>query len=69
MEGRKPCGGKIEVKIRIREPFGAAQFKTTQEKWLVIDQFLAWMLFIFLLSYSTGLTSMSADFPSVILSI
>jgi len=41
LEGRKPCGGKVEVKIRVREPFGQSQFRTAQEKWLVIDQFLA----------------------------
>lgn len=36
MEGRKACGGKIEVKVRIRDPLLAKQVEEVREKWLVI---------------------------------
>jgi len=39
-EGRKSVGGKLEVKIRIRDPFKSKQVEEVKEKWLVIDQFL-----------------------------
>ncbi|CAG2209962.1 CC2D1 [Mytilus edulis] len=39
-EGRKQVGGKLEVKIRIRDPFKRKQVEVTKEKWLVIDQFI-----------------------------
>ncbi|XP_071161809.1 coiled-coil and C2 domain-containing protein 1-like isoform X3 [Mytilus edulis] len=39
-EGRKQVGGKLEVKIRIRDPFKGKQVEVTKEKWLVIDQFI-----------------------------
>jgi hypothetical protein len=39
-EGRKQVGGKLEVKIRIRDPFKGKQVEETKEKWLVIDQFI-----------------------------
>ncbi|XP_061182028.1 coiled-coil and C2 domain-containing protein 1-like [Saccostrea echinata] len=38
-DGRKPVGGKLEVKLRIRDPFKSKQVEETKEKWLVIDQF------------------------------
>lgn len=38
-DGRKTVGGKLEVKIRIRDPFKSKQVEETKEKWLVIDQF------------------------------
>lgn len=40
VEGRKQVGGKLEVKIRIRDPFKGKQVEETKEKWLVIDQFI-----------------------------
>lgn len=39
MEGRKPVGGKLEVKVRIRNPILTKQVEQVQEKWLVIDHF------------------------------
>ena len=43
-DGRKPVGGKLEVKIRIRDPFKSKQVEEVKEKWLVIDQFLKTMV-------------------------
>ncbi|KAK3612667.1 hypothetical protein CHS0354_042193 [Potamilus streckersoni] len=40
MDGRKAVGGKLEVKVRIRDPFKNKQVEEVKEKWLVIDQFL-----------------------------
>ena len=40
VEGRKQVGGKLEVKIRVRDPFKGKQVEETKEKWLVIDQFI-----------------------------
>uniref|UniRef100_A0AAY5K1B2 C2 domain-containing protein n=1 Tax=Esox lucius TaxID=8010 RepID=A0AAY5K1B2_ESOLU len=37
LDGRKATGGKLEVRVKIREPLGGAQLQTTTEKWLVID--------------------------------
>jgi coiled-coil and C2 domain-containing protein 1 len=39
MDGRKPVGGKLEVKVRIRHPILTKQVEQVQEKWLVIDHF------------------------------
>ncbi|GLG98933.1 Uncharacterized protein GBIM_05497 [Gryllus bimaculatus] len=39
MDGRKAVGGKLEVKIRVRNPILAKQVEKVQEKWLVIDQY------------------------------
>jgi len=39
MDGRKPCGGKLEVRMRIRDPLCGRQIEEMTEKWLVIDQF------------------------------
>ncbi|TRY63934.1 hypothetical protein TCAL_14360 [Tigriopus californicus] len=36
MDGRKVVGGKVEVKIRIRNPVVTKQIEKTQEKWLVV---------------------------------
>ncbi|XP_035224781.1 coiled-coil and C2 domain-containing protein 1-like isoform X2 [Stegodyphus dumicola] len=36
MDGRKACGGKLEIKVRIREPLLTKQVEETCEKWLVI---------------------------------
>uniref|UniRef100_A0A915I0Z7 C2 domain-containing protein n=1 Tax=Romanomermis culicivorax TaxID=13658 RepID=A0A915I0Z7_ROMCU len=41
MEGRRPAGGKLEVKVRIREPLlNKCVGEVVQEKWLIIDEFL-----------------------------
>uniref|UniRef100_A0A8D8UUB0 Coiled-coil and C2 domain-containing protein 1-like n=1 Tax=Cacopsylla melanoneura TaxID=428564 RepID=A0A8D8UUB0_9HEMI len=37
MDGRKTLGGKLEVKIRIRNPIVGKQLEQVKEKWLVID--------------------------------
>ncbi|XP_063245224.1 coiled-coil and C2 domain-containing protein 1-like isoform X2 [Bacillus rossius redtenbacheri] len=37
LEGRKPVGGKLEVKVRVRNPIVIKQVEQVQEKWLVID--------------------------------
>ena len=39
MDGRKAVGGKLEVKIRIRDPFVSKQVEEVKEKWLIIDRF------------------------------
>ncbi|KAK3090097.1 hypothetical protein FSP39_009170 [Pinctada imbricata] len=39
-DGRRAVGGKLEVKIRIRDPFKSKQVEEVKEKWLVIDQFI-----------------------------
>lgn len=38
MEGRKAVGGKIEAKIRIRNPILGRQVEKVTEKWLIIDK-------------------------------
>ena len=38
-DGRRPCGGRLEVKMRIREPIAGKQVEDVTEKWLVIDKF------------------------------
>ncbi|ESO05589.1 hypothetical protein HELRODRAFT_191334 [Helobdella robusta] len=40
MEGRKAVGGKLEVKLRVRDPFVNKQVEEAREKWLVIDEFV-----------------------------
>ena len=40
MDGRKTVGGKLEVKLRIRDPLKTKQVEEVKEKWLVIDQFI-----------------------------
>ncbi|XP_055621547.1 coiled-coil and C2 domain-containing protein 1-like isoform X2 [Toxorhynchites rutilus septentrionalis] len=37
MDGRKPVGGKLEVKIRVRNPIQAKQIEQINEKWLIVD--------------------------------
>lgn len=37
MDGRKATGGKLEVKIRIKNPILTKQVQHTEEKWLIID--------------------------------
>lgn len=38
MDGRKPTGGRVEVKVRLREPLSGQDMQTSTERWLVIDQ-------------------------------
>ena len=38
-DGRRPCGGRLEVKMRIRDPIVGKQVEEVTEKWLVIDRF------------------------------
>ncbi|XP_050400468.1 coiled-coil and C2 domain-containing protein 1-like isoform X2 [Patella vulgata] len=40
MDGRKSVGGKLEIKMRIRDPMKSKQVEEVKEKWLVIDQFM-----------------------------
>lgn len=37
MDGRKITGGKLEVKIRIKNPILTKQVERIEEKWLIID--------------------------------
>ncbi|XP_054461204.1 coiled-coil and C2 domain-containing protein 1A [Anoplopoma fimbria] len=37
MDGRKATGGKLEVKVKIREPLTGADLQPVTEKWLVLD--------------------------------
>lgn len=37
MNGRRPAGGKLEVKLRVREPILAKKLETITEKWLILD--------------------------------
>lgn len=38
MDNRKPIGGKLEVKLRVRDPFLNKEVETITEKWLVIGE-------------------------------
>ncbi|XP_070772723.1 coiled-coil and C2 domain-containing protein 1A [Enoplosus armatus] len=37
MEGRKATGGKLEVRVKIREPLSGVDLQPVTEKWLVLD--------------------------------
>lgn len=37
LDGRKTTGGKLEVRVTIREPLSGVQMQPVTEKWLVID--------------------------------
>jgi len=37
MDGRKATGGKLEVKVKIREPLTGVDLHPVREKWLVLD--------------------------------
>ncbi|XP_064625209.1 coiled-coil and C2 domain-containing protein 1-like isoform X2 [Lineus longissimus] len=39
MDGRRPCGGRLEVRVRIRQPLVSKEEEEVKEKWLVIDLF------------------------------
>ncbi|XP_072919106.1 coiled-coil and C2 domain-containing protein 1B isoform X1 [Hemitrygon akajei] len=36
-DGRKSTGGRLELKVRIREPLQGQDMQTTTEKWLILD--------------------------------
>jgi len=38
MDGRKITGGKLELKIRLRNPISFKQIENITDKWLTIDQ-------------------------------
>ncbi|KAM9845265.1 coiled-coil and C2 domain-containing protein 1B isoform 2-T2 [Aulostomus maculatus] len=38
MDGRKPTGGRVEVRVRLREPLSGQDMQTSTERWLVIDK-------------------------------
>jgi len=38
MDGRKATGGKLELKIRLRNPIHFKQIENITDKWLTIDQ-------------------------------
>ncbi|KAK2895939.1 coiled-coil and C2 domain-containing protein 1B isoform X1 [Channa argus] len=38
MDGRKSTGGRVEVKIRLREPLSGQDMQKSTERWLLIDQ-------------------------------
>ncbi|XP_076120739.1 coiled-coil and C2 domain-containing protein 1A isoform X2 [Alosa pseudoharengus] len=37
LDGRKPTGGRLEVRVKIREPLGGSQLQPVTEKWIVLD--------------------------------
>ncbi|CAK7305320.1 Coiled-coil and C2 domain-containing protein 1B [Vulpes lagopus] len=37
VDGRKPTGGKLEVKVRLREPLSGQDVQTVLENWLVLE--------------------------------
>lgn len=37
MDGRKATGGKLEVRVKIREPLSGADLQPVTEKWLVLE--------------------------------
>lgn len=37
MDGRKATGGKLEVRVKIREPLSGVDLQPVTEKWLVLD--------------------------------
>ncbi|XP_066143225.1 coiled-coil and C2 domain-containing protein 1-like isoform X2 [Euwallacea fornicatus] len=38
MDGRRKTGGKLEVRLRVRNPIATQQVEQLKEKWLVLDQ-------------------------------
>ncbi|XP_004639174.1 coiled-coil and C2 domain-containing protein 1B [Octodon degus] len=37
LDGRKPTGGKLEVKVRLREPLSGQDMQTVTENWLILE--------------------------------
>lgn len=48
MDGRKSVGGKLEVKLKLRDPLKNKQVEEVKEKWLIIDKFLQKVSFLFI---------------------
>ncbi|KAJ8406382.1 hypothetical protein AAFF_G00306130 [Aldrovandia affinis] len=38
IDGRKPTGGRVEVRVRLREPLSGQDLQTITERWLVMEQ-------------------------------
>lgn len=38
MDGRKPTGGRVEVRVHLREPLSRQDMQAVTERWLVLDQ-------------------------------
>ncbi|XP_077580609.1 coiled-coil and C2 domain-containing protein 1B [Stigmatopora nigra] len=38
MDGRKPTGGRVEVRVRLREPLSGQDVQASVERWLVVEQ-------------------------------
>ncbi|KAK7158933.1 hypothetical protein R3I94_005313 [Phoxinus phoxinus] len=38
MDGRKATGGRLEVKVRLREPLGEQDLQTVTERWVVLEE-------------------------------
>ncbi|XP_057713083.1 coiled-coil and C2 domain-containing protein 1B isoform X1 [Corythoichthys intestinalis] len=38
MDGRKPTGGRVEVRVRLREPLSGQDVRASVERWLVVEQ-------------------------------
>uniref|UniRef100_A0A673ZWK3 Coiled-coil and C2 domain-containing protein 1B n=1 Tax=Salmo trutta TaxID=8032 RepID=A0A673ZWK3_SALTR len=43
IDGRKPTGGRVEVRVRLREPLSGQDLQTTTERWLVLDQTVSFL--------------------------
>lgn len=37
LDGRKPTGGKLEIKVRLREPLSGQDMQMVTENWLVLE--------------------------------
>lgn len=37
LDGRKPTGGKLEVKARLREPLSGQDVQVVTENWLILE--------------------------------
>ncbi|XP_077412116.1 coiled-coil and C2 domain-containing protein 1B [Vanacampus margaritifer] len=38
MDGRKPTGGRVEVRVRLREPLNGQDMQASTERWLVVER-------------------------------
>ncbi|XP_061694611.1 coiled-coil and C2 domain-containing protein 1B [Syngnathoides biaculeatus] len=38
MDGRKPTGGRVEVRVRLREPLEGQDMQASTERWLVVER-------------------------------
>ncbi|XP_064194188.1 coiled-coil and C2 domain-containing protein 1B isoform X2 [Anguilla rostrata] len=38
IDGRKPTGGRVEVRVRLREPLSGQDLQTVTERWMVLEQ-------------------------------